>query len=224
MNIGLALSGGGFRAAVFHFGVLDRLARQGLLEEVSFVSTVSGGSLGMSLVFALNGMRWPTSQEYLRVIRSGARTKLTTLNLQISLIKRALTRLNLLQSRALDLAVLLRRHWNFDASLSDLPQHPRWIINTTCYETGKLWRFERKRMGDYLFGYSLVPEFPLDRAVAASAAYPGLIGPLEVNTAEWDWIQFGDRLTNGKHGTRPIKPKFEKVHLWDAEAYMTIWE
>ncbi|HEY5814721.1 MAG TPA: patatin-like phospholipase family protein [Solirubrobacterales bacterium] len=43
--IGLALSGGGFRAAFFHVGVLARLAETGLLPKVEVISTVSGGSI-----------------------------------------------------------------------------------------------------------------------------------------------------------------------------------
>jgi predicted acylesterase/phospholipase RssA len=49
-EIGLALSGGGVRAAVFHLGVLKRLADEGLLESVSAISTVSGGSLVMAAI------------------------------------------------------------------------------------------------------------------------------------------------------------------------------
>lgn len=44
-KIGLALSGGGFRAAFFHVGVLARLAELGLLRQVEVLSTVSGGSI-----------------------------------------------------------------------------------------------------------------------------------------------------------------------------------
>lgn len=43
--MGLALSGGGFRAAFFHLGVLARLAETGLLRQVEVISTVSGGSI-----------------------------------------------------------------------------------------------------------------------------------------------------------------------------------
>jgi NTE family protein len=42
---GLALSGGGFRAAAFHLGVLKRLRELKLLGEVDVLSTVSGGSI-----------------------------------------------------------------------------------------------------------------------------------------------------------------------------------
>lgn len=44
-KIGLALSGGGFRAAFFHVGVLARLAELGILPRVEVISTVSGGSI-----------------------------------------------------------------------------------------------------------------------------------------------------------------------------------
>ncbi len=44
-RLGLALSGGGFRASFFHLGVLARLADLGLLRSVSVMSTVSGGSI-----------------------------------------------------------------------------------------------------------------------------------------------------------------------------------
>ena len=44
MKIAIALSGGGVRATVFHLGVLARLTRQSLLESVTLLSTVSGGS------------------------------------------------------------------------------------------------------------------------------------------------------------------------------------
>lgn len=43
--IGLALSGGGYRAAGFHLGVLRLLERVGLLGDVVALSTVSGGTL-----------------------------------------------------------------------------------------------------------------------------------------------------------------------------------
>ena len=50
MGLALALSGGGVRASVFHCGVLQRLALDGLLEKTTFVSSVSGGSLVTGLI------------------------------------------------------------------------------------------------------------------------------------------------------------------------------
>ena len=50
MRKGLALSGGGIRATIFHLGALARLAQQSLIENITFLSTVSGGSLAVALV------------------------------------------------------------------------------------------------------------------------------------------------------------------------------
>jgi predicted acylesterase/phospholipase RssA len=53
-NIGLSLSGGGYRAAGFHLGAMDMLERLDLLKDVSTLSTVSGGTFtGMKYALAL---------------------------------------------------------------------------------------------------------------------------------------------------------------------------
>lgn len=44
-KLGLALSGGGFRASLFHIGVLARMAELDLLRHVEVISCVSGGSI-----------------------------------------------------------------------------------------------------------------------------------------------------------------------------------
>lgn len=44
-RVGLALSGGGFRASFYHIGVLARLAEMDVLRSVEVLSTVSGGSI-----------------------------------------------------------------------------------------------------------------------------------------------------------------------------------
>lgn len=44
-KVGLALSGGGFRASFFHLGVMARLAEVDALRSVEVLSTVSGGSI-----------------------------------------------------------------------------------------------------------------------------------------------------------------------------------
>src|SRR5690606_15884926 len=43
--LGLALSGGGFRASFYHVGVLACMAELGMLKHVESISTVSGGSI-----------------------------------------------------------------------------------------------------------------------------------------------------------------------------------
>lgn len=50
-GIGLAMSGGGFRAAFFHLGVLRRLDEAGLLPQVKVLSCVSGGSFAGAVYY-----------------------------------------------------------------------------------------------------------------------------------------------------------------------------
>ena len=45
MRIGLALSGGGFRATLYHLGVIRFLRDSDLLDRVSHITSVSGGSV-----------------------------------------------------------------------------------------------------------------------------------------------------------------------------------
>ena len=44
-KLGIALSGGGFRASFYHLGVLAQLAQKGILKHVEVLSCVSGGSI-----------------------------------------------------------------------------------------------------------------------------------------------------------------------------------
>lgn len=221
MRIALALSGGGFRATVFHLGVLARLAAEDRLEEATLLSTVSGGSLAIGLVFALNKYRWPTSVEYAQQVLPAARRLLTGVDLQRALVLRGITRFwTAHQTRADDLSFLLQKHWGIAASLRDLPEQPRWMINATCYETGKNWRFERFRMGDYAFGYSRETDLPLSDALAASAGFPGAIGALSLATQGRSWYRYVDQDAGGPaRTTAPSNPPFQRVHLWDGGVY-----
>ncbi len=52
-KLGLALAGGGFRASLFHIGVLRRMAELDMLRYVETLSTVSGGSIVGALYILL---------------------------------------------------------------------------------------------------------------------------------------------------------------------------
>lgn len=214
-KIGIALSGGGLRAAVFHFGVLARLAEDGLLENIQFMSTVSGGSLGMGLIYTKSGRRLPSSHLYLQSIISILRNTLTSVDLRWRFILRTLTSpRHIARRRANDFALILAEHWGVDANLQELPSIPRWLINSTCHQTGANWRFERKRMGDPKFGHVEYPIFPLGAAVAASSAVPGFVGPYVLEAEQMKWKRFVSRTS-----TTDIKPPYSKVHLFDGALY-----
>src|SRR5215213_6427202 len=53
-GIGLCLSGGGYRAMLFHVGTLWRLYETGLLRDAKRISSVSGGSIAAAML----GLKW----------------------------------------------------------------------------------------------------------------------------------------------------------------------
>ncbi len=217
MKIGLALSGGGVRATVFHLGVLKRIADGPRWPDIAFLSTVSGGSLCVALVFEKAGRCWPTAQQFSAHCLPKVRSLLTTCDLEGQYKKVLFTKPWLfLQGRASVIAKLIREHWRITSNVSQMPDPPRWEICATCYETGKNWRFSKKRMGDYLTNYVIAPEFPLADAAAASAAVPGLIGPLRVETAKFCWHKFAKNASEPTIEVQPIAPH---LTLWDGGVY-----
>ena len=209
---------------------MARLAEDDHLEDVNYLSTVSGGSLCAGLVFAINGFEWPSSSDYRRLILPKAREILTQVDLKGALIQRVLTHIfEIADSRADDLSTLMQQHWGVDIPLSGLPEEPRWMINATCYETGKNWRFERFRMGDYLFGYTYdTGDVSLSDAMAASAGFPGLIGALALDVSHQKWFKYKtssietlviDEAASRKRKTVPVQPPYSPVHLWDGGVY-----
>ncbi|PKM79976.1 MAG: patatin [Firmicutes bacterium HGW-Firmicutes-14] len=216
LKIGIALSGGGIRAAAFHLGVLGRLAIERLLENVTFLSTVSGGSLVTGLIYSISGNRWPTSDSFIKIVLPQAKYYFTYTNIQRDATKRLLTHpWLLLQGKAKLISESLLHCWQIRGNLKDISTNPRWIINATCYESGKNWRFMPQRMGDYILNYVENPEIPIADAMAASAAYPGLIGPLVLKSKNYKWFQFD----NSKEKMELNEPKTKKIHIWDGGVY-----
>ena len=115
------------------------------------------------------------------------------------------------------------------AHMGDLSPSPRWLINATCYETGKNWRFERIRMGDYKFGYTRDNPIPISDAMTASSGFPGLIGAFPLKTTSFSWYKYADSareltepldpMDDLQRETQPVPPPYPKVHLWDGGAY-----
>jgi NTE family protein len=220
VKIGLAFSGGGVRAAAFHAGVLLRLADENLVEAISEISTVSGGSLAAGLVLSKAGLKWPESAAYREDIYPAIRSVLTTTDLfSFAAVgwRGALSyNTKFINSRAKILSDLLTRRWGVSGRLADLPDRPQWWINTACLETGKNWRFSKREMGDWQFGRHYKPDFGLSDALAASAAVPYAIGALEFLLPKDGWFRTDP--ATGQPIER-ITPKHARVRLWDGGAY-----
>ncbi len=217
MKLGISLSGGGVRALVFHLGVLKRLAESNQWKSIEHVSTVSGGSLCVAMIFAKNSGKWPDSDQFLNNVLPAAKDQLTKQSLIWASVRAGFIRpFRLLNGRAHLVAHVLSKKWGVTMSLQNLPERPRWTINCTTYETGKNWRFSHKRMGDYLTGYVSNPDFPVADAAAASAGFPGGIGPRKLRTSDFKWV---DYKKGSREETESIEPRHKQYHLWDGGVY-----
>ena len=137
-SLGLALSGGGSRAAAFHIGTLQGLQEIELLDALDVISSVSGGSVfacawlaarwkGYSLDAFLNHMTQELAKGF--VARSVSPRVL-------KLLLPSYTRSNLL-ARTFDAALM------HGMRLSDLPERPLLCINTSVMNTGQVGKFSR---------------------------------------------------------------------------------
>lgn len=191
-GIAVCLSGGGFRAMLFHVGSLLRLNEAGVLARVSRVSSVSGGSITAAVL----GMNWKSldfssgkaSDQPMRAHLVDPISRLANHTIDIPSVGVGLLFPGMTISDRV--AAAYDKHLFHGATLQALPndaakEGPRFVINATSVQTGSLWRFSRPYMGDYRVGLWCQPEIPLAIAVTASSAFPPFLSPcfLEMDQA-----------------------------------------
>jgi len=198
-GIALCLSGGGFRAALFHAGAIRRLNELGVLSRVRTISSVSGGSIASGLLATV----------WTRLARVGDR--FTNLESLFEQPLRAFCgsnirngpllwgRLNprnwprLLSSAfsATDLLAVEYRRLLGSVRLSALPDTPRFVFCAANLQTGVSFELSARSIGDYALGYAEPGPLTLAEAVAASSSFPFAFPPL-VRTMDVDAFSGGD--------------------------------
>ena len=197
----LALSGGGFRATLFHCGALIRLNELGYLSKISRISSVSGGSIASGMLAAA----WPRLR-----FSSGIAT-----NLQrevIDPLRQFCTRS--VDTTAVGWGALLPGKSIGDVladtyddlykgiTLQDLPDTPQFLFNATNLQTGRLVRMQKHRLAEHSIGEISKPKIRLAVAVAASSAFPPVLSPVEIKVDPKAWrdregtTHFGDARYN----------------------------
>jgi NTE family protein len=177
-GIALCLSGGGYRAMIFHIGVLWRLNEAGYLPRLDRISSVSGGSITAGVL----GLHWGE----LAFDRTGVATAFDAA---------VVTPLRVLAGQTIDARAIIGgvllpgsvgdkvkaaydRHLFRGATLQALPDRPRIVLNATNVQSGALWRFSKPYMADYRVGRVDTPMVALATAVAASSAFPPVLSPM----------------------------------------------
>jgi NTE family protein len=211
-GMALCLSGGGYRAMVFHLGSLWRLNELGYLSRLDRISSVSGGSITAGLL----GLKWNRLQfvggiaqrlgpEVIDPIRAFAHETVD--------VGSVLKGFFLPGSISEKVAGAYRKHLFGNATLQDLPDDPpRFVINSTNVQTGSLWRFSKPYMRDYQVGEVKSPTVSLATAVAASSAFPPVLSPTKL---ELDPAQFSPASGEPYH----MPPYTSEVYLSDGGVY-----
>ena len=176
----LCLSGGGYRAMVFHVGVLWRLYEAGMLGNLKRISSVSGGSITAGVL----ALKW-------------RKLSFDPARLKIDFVPEVVAPLRGLAGETIDaesviigglfpgsisdrIAAAYDEHLFHGATLQDMPDAPRFVINATNVQSGVLWRFMKPYMRDYRVGEVKNPTVTLAKAVAASSAFPPVLSPCEL--------------------------------------------
>lgn len=187
-GIGLAVSGGGYRAMLFHLGSFLRLFELGLLIRLDRISSVSGGSITSAKI----GLEWEklkTRDDFVRHVVAPVRSIADITVDAPSIIGGILLPGSVADRVSGFYAKLLFG----DATLQDLPDAPRFVINATNVETGSLWRFSKPYMRDWQVGRVDNPRISLADAVTASSAFPPVLSPfvLDVEESDFSFVEPG---------------------------------
>lgn len=198
-NLSLCLSGGGYRAMLFHLGALWRLNEMGLLPEIIQVESVSGGSIvaaqlvlnwqKLHLIENHNVSPWFKAVVADPIVRQ-ARHTIDRRAIIAGVLIPGLSP-SFLVATALDGGEL------FDGKrLQDLPGPPAPTLTlvATDMETGLPWVFKKDFIGSPGRGF-LGNNVRIADAVAASAAFPPVLSP-----AAFDFSYTTQRLTGEKTG------------------------
>lgn len=187
--IAVTLSGGGFRATFAGLGVIRYLADAGVLGDLRYVSSVSGGSVANGMV----ATRWPKLREQafsaaaVDELVVGPMTKrVTSASLKAKLIRNVWRAIG--PRNRTDVLARAFDDWWFDgAELESLDPGCRWIFNAANLRTGVRFGFERDVVGDFVVGLAPTAGSGLRvaQAVAASAAVPGAFAVMRVKQVEF---------------------------------------
>jgi predicted acylesterase/phospholipase RssA len=197
-RIGLALSGGGFRASLYHLGLIRFLRDARILPQVTQITSVSGGSI-LAAHLVLNWDRYNGSpnefdaaaSELISFVRLDIRNRILRrfpLTVPLRWLRRFLGR----SHRKLTRTGLLEYHYETllygDTSLFELPEKPQLHILATNLSEGCLCSFNRNGLlmvrrqpaGTFRIDHIHTGLATVPMAVAASSAFPGFFPPLEL--------------------------------------------
>ncbi len=211
-KLGLALSGGGFRAAAFHLGTFTALKELDLLDRLDLISCVSGGSIAGGFLAA----NWKGD-----TVLKDLGTYLSTKSIAVSSVVGGL--LSPFETRLEKLAEAYDRDLFGGKTLASLRDGPRIYFNATNLATGNMFFFVAGKglaegkdagetMGEHESGTAPASDFLISHAVAASSAFPPVFPPLRIDASAYpnemaDYVTLTDGGVYDNLGVNPLLRK-----------------
>jgi NTE family protein len=197
-RIGLALSGGGYRAATYHIGTLRALKKLDILDKIDVISTNSGGSI----TGACYSIHHDNYEEFEKIILEGVQRSVignvfknprfwiptlilsSLILVSIIILFSSYAWVNLIIWSALIISIVFAQFEILPISriiesiydkfffkmktLSDLSSTFQTTINSTNLETGRVFHFSKDKMGDSKYEF----RNELERITFKSKSFP----------------------------------------------------
>lgn len=197
----LCLSGGGFRATLFHLGVIRRLIKLDLFKEVRHITSVSGGSIAAGMV-----MKELTCGGQFKYVEDfDERVIVPIIHFIQSNPRSGIYKVIPLQRSSKSFAKSLDKYLFDNMLFSELSREIQWTCYATSLNSMLPFKFTQREVGDSWIGNrSLSKKDKLSLGVSASAAFPPLFKPIIYNTKE--------KQKKYQHGSK-------KVYLLDGGVY-----
>lgn len=206
-KISLALSGGGFRATLFHLGVVRRLMELGLYKSIKTVSSASGGSI-------LNGMIGLHFDNICDIRDFENYIEIPIKNFVTKNIRNRIILKKLIPKTYPGFIQLLDKFLFNSKKLSEMSKEVKCIFNSTDINQGMRWRFNQDNFGGFSHGYCFETDtVPISHAVYSSAGFPGLLLPLTIDKSRYKFVDYK---------TREQVNSLETIQLLDGGIYDNI--
>ncbi len=217
-KIGLALSGGGYRATLFALGSLIRLNELGMLPKIKTITSVSGGAITAGyLAYKWDNLNFNE-----------------TTGVADNFINEVSDPLICFCEKTIDIPSLLKGLLSFKYTIGDKVSQkydeylfknkllkdvacndnaPEFVFYGTNYDTGVSVQITKEYLSDYRIGKATNHDISLSKAVGVSSSFPPFFAPIVIDGSNWVWKKkdFSDLY--------PIERLRQKLLLCDGGLY-----
>ena len=190
-KIGLALSGGGYRATLFSLGSLWRLNELGFLPKLNRITAVSGSSITMGhLARTWKGLEFGSdgvAADFEPVVATPL-MRFCSRPLDVGAFVRGV--FSLRHTVGDKVAKAYNDRLYHDTMLVDLPAGeniPEFVFYGTNYDTGVSVRMTNQLLSDYKLGSANAPPLSLAQTVGISSGFPPILAPIIIDSSKWKW-------------------------------------